>query len=348
MHGGIKMRVKLLIATVDILYAKLISDNISEFHADKIDISICSTLEGLQESLSKRKYDVVLLDAVLIEHADTGLPCLRLLLWSEADPAGILPEGLGAINKYQRISSIVSSVLERFAKESGNRNGPDSKRAKITAVWSPAGGVGKTSVAIAYALSNAIDENEVFYLNLEDFTSVPGYFDDSGKSISNVFEMLENNNGNVKMLIQGVSSRDNGLTYLCSPDNYEDMFILSGENVNELILNCSELSDELVIDLSCSFDTRTRKVFELADNVLIVTAQTSVAKTKLAQFISQNNVFESIKDKVTLVANKGAVINEPAIDSMISLPYVQANDTVELCRKLSETVSSNRKVWLQA
>ena len=358
------MRLKLFIATIDILYAKLISDNISEFHADKIDVSTCSSPAGLQENLSKWRYDVALIDPELIEYANTSFINLPLILWSETDQSDTLPDGFGKISKYQRISSIVASILEIYAKVSKSRYSPDSKHAEITAIWSPAGGVGKTSVALAYAMSKIPDGKEVFYLNLEDFTSVPGFFRENGKSISTIFEMFENRDGNVKMLIQGVVCRDQGISYLCGPENYEDMSILSSENVNDLIINCAGLSDELVIDLPNACDIRTRKAFELADKVMLVTDKTTMSKTKLAQFISQNNVYESIKEKVTLIANKGVKNNDHVIDMMVSLPFVQSEDVYEVCRVLSESLSKqdisgstpvlsengfvNRKAWLQA
>jgi len=341
------MKVKLLIATIDVLYVKLISDSISEFHADKIDVSICNAPEGLQDALTQKKFDVVLIDPTLLEYADTSSVGLPLLLWSDDDPAGIDPEGLGRINKYQRISTIVAAILEKYAKVSVSKNDPGLRKANITAVWSPVGGSGKTSVAVAYALSQAAAEKDVFYLNMEDFTSVPCYFNRTGKSISSVFEMLENQDGNVKMLIQGVSCSDNGVMYLCGPDNYEDMCILSSENINALVSTCSGLTDELVIDLSSTCDTRVKKIFELADNILLVTAQTAQSETKTAQFLSQNNVFESIKEKVTMVANKGTSVNDPEMDSIIHLPYVQSNDALEVSRILSNTESLGGRAWLR-
>lgn len=330
------MRVKMLVATTDTEYAKLVSDNISEYHADKIEVSVCSSTELLEEILSKRKYDVALLDSVMLESADMNSIHLPIFLWSENE-ATRLAADIVRINKYQRISAIVATVLERYAKVSRRRHDSDEKCAKITAVWSPAGGVGKTTVALAYALSNANDEKDVFYLNLESFSSVPGYFSDSGKSISIVFEMLDNHDGNVKMLIQGICSRENGITFLCGPDNYDDICILSDDNIKELVAACAQLTDELVIDLSCSCDSRTRQIFELADKVLIVTEQTIQAEAKLLQFTSQNDIFESIKEKATLVANKGAQIQKPFTESLIFLPVVQPGSATGICRILSET-----------
>jgi MinD-like ATPase involved in chromosome partitioning or flagellar assembly len=263
-----------------------------------------------------------------------------LLLWSEAESDGDFQKEFGRVSKYQRISLIVAAVLEQYAKLSKRSCNPNSNRAKITAVWSPVGGVGKTSVAMAYALSNIGEGKEVLYLNLEYFSSIPDYFDENGKSISNVFEMLENHEGDIKMLIQGLCRRENGITYLCGPENFDDMCILSSEDVYELITACSEISDELVIDLSCICDARTRKAFELADNVMLVAGQTTTAETKLTQFFSQSDIFESIKEKVVLVANKGAIVNTQSIESVISFPYIQSSDARNVCKILAESIVS--------
>ena len=329
------MRVKLLIATVDIVYAKLISDNISEHHKNTIDVSICSALEGLKETLSKRKYNVALIDMEMMEHIDTCSIHLPMLLWSENDDADALPSDFERINKHQRISTIVSTILERYSRVSESRHGLESEQTGITAVWSPAGGVGKTTVALAYALSNASDGKEVFYLNLENFSSVPGFLNESGKSISSVFEMLENNDGNVRMLIQGISCCDAGITYLCGPDNFDDMCILSNKNIHELITVCSEMTDELVVDLSCIYDIRARKAFDIAKKIIIVTDSSAAAEIKLAQFLSQNNVYESIKEKVVFVFNKGAEI-KPYKGAAVSFPYIQSNDAIDIYKRLSE------------
>jgi hypothetical protein len=333
-----KMKISLLIATMDALYAGLLSDNISEHHADKITVSICSSVEGLQEALFQRKYNVALFDTELMEHADIKSVHLPLLLWSETKTVGDIYNEFGRVNKYQRISSIVAAVLEQYAKLSRSSFNPNSNRAKITAVWSPVGGVGKTSVAMAYALSNTGENKGIFYLNLEHFSSIPDYFDDNGKSISTVFEMLENHEGDVKMLIQGLCCRENGITYLCSPGNFDDMCILSCENTYELVTACAEVSDELVIDLSCICDARTRKVFELADNVMLVAGQTTTAEIKLIQFISQSDIYESIKEKVTIVANKGAVINTQGIESIISFPYIHSSDAKSVVQQMKSYI----------
>ena len=330
------MRVKMLIATGDITYAGLLSGYISEHYRDTIDVSVFNGSQGLQAAVSARRYDVALFDAAYLKEVETASVHLPLLLWSEHEADDISIE-IGKVHKYRRISSIVADVLEHYAKVTGSRRASGSQNASITAVWSPAGGVGKTTVALAYASSQAHEGKDALYLDLETFSSIPAYFSSCGKSISTVFEMLESNRGDVKMLLQGIRCNESGITYLCGPDNYDDISILSKENIYELVTTCAEITEELVIDLSCACDARTRQVFELADKVLLIIDPTLHAQVKLAQFISQNNVFESIKEKITLVGNKGALISKPPADSLVCLPVVPSSDPVSVYKSLSET-----------
>jgi len=342
------MKVKLLVATTDAEYAGLISNNISEHHASVIDISVCSTLECLRDTLKKQKFDVALIDATLAAATEISSIHLPLLLWSEGeDSTDEVPQELGKVNKYQRISSIVATILERYAPVSARRHDSGLKNANITAVWSPAGGVGKTTVALAYALSkistdsmprDSLTQNkEVFYLNLENFSSIPGFLNKTGKSISTVFEMLDSPDGNIEILIQGICCRDKGIMYLNKPDNYDDMNILTGGNVRELVSSCSTLADELVIDLSCACDTRTESVFDAADRIFIITEQSALAGVKLMQFISQNGIFERIKEKIVYIANKGAVAAGLHTDTLVSLPFIKTDDTAVITGMLAES-----------
>jgi len=330
------VRIKLLIATDDADYAEHLSGSISEHHADVIDVSVCRTTERLQELLMTRRFDAALLEAAVIRGTDLGAINLPLLLWTEGEKSAIEVRELTKFKKYQRISSIVTGVLELCAKASPDVCGPDSQKARISAVWSPAGGVGKTTTALAFAAKMVLEGRKTLYLNLEPFSSVPAYFSESGRSISSVFEMLENSECNVRMLIRGLYRQDSGgIAYFCKPDNYDDMNILSAENIAALTRACAGIADELIIDMFCVCDERTRQVFQLADKVFLVTDQTPAAQTKLSQFTSQHDIFDSIREKTTLVANKGVSVDRHLTDEVVSLPYVQSTDHISVYKTLS-------------
>jgi len=327
------MKVKMLVASDDIRYSMKLSEQISKNHSDTLEVFVCSNPDMLKETISQSKVEIALIDQVFVNFIEEIEVALPLILQSEmqADEA---PGELTRIEKYGRVSTIVADILETYSKVSKKAIAGTVKAAKITAVWSPAGGVGKTTVALAAATAAAQKGKSVFYLNLETFSSIPVFFDEGRKSISSVFEMIESGEGDVKMLISGISAEEGGITYLGKPGNYDDVNILSAENIEELIISSGALTEELIIDISLPCDGRTKKVFEMAGRVLLVTDKSATAKAKVSQFITQNNVFDSIREKTTLVANEGALAEE-FTQSVNSLPQIAATSEALVYKELS-------------
>ena len=331
------MRIKLLIAVADGSYAEHLSSNLSEKHTDSFEVSVCSTAQRLRDILAAQKFEAALLDASLIKDIDLRPIHLPLLLWAEEEQFSDTAGDHKLIRKYQRISSIADEILESYAKISSDSSGPVLEKARVIVFWSPSGGVGTTTSALSYAARKVSDGKQVLYLNLESFSSTPLFFPESGKSISAAFEMLDNHEGNLKMLLRGIRRQDNGsgISYFCHPENFDDMNILSVEDAAVLITACSGITEELVVDLSCICNMRTWRIFELADRIFIVVNDTQSSQIKLSQFIAQHNVFERIRAKTAIVANKGAHINHPLIDIAISLPPVLVDCESELFKTLS-------------
>ena len=331
------MRIKLAIATIEADYSEHLSRYISQHYSDLIDVSVCFTSDSLADTLAKHKFDIALLDKELISEADLSSIAFPVILVGDAEPDTESATELQAIRKYQRASIIVADVLESFAKASKYSRSLVSEKANITAIWSPSGGVGKTTVALSYAMKKAAEGRQALYLNLESFSSVPAYFYESGRSISTVFEMFESGEGDIKMMIRGICQQDKetGVTYFCRPENFDDIYALTAENIADLAAACAGVTEELVIDLSCDCDLKAKKVFALADKVMIVTDQSATSEVKLLQFISQNNVFENIKEKLTLIANKGAAAEKGYCSEIFYLPLVSTSDPMLVCKTLS-------------
>jgi MinD-like ATPase involved in chromosome partitioning or flagellar assembly len=331
------MKIQLLIATSDKDYAEHLSGTLSEKYAETYEVTVCSALERLESLLSARTFDVALFGA---EFAPTGeLPKIRLplLLWDGMESGGHSVQGIERIHKYQRISRISSEILESCANIATGMSefgGFGNGKANITAVWSPAGGVGKTTVALAYAAQKAADGGKATYLDLECFSSAHVYFPESGKSISTVFEKL---NSNAALLLKAIAQKDagSGITYFAPPNNYDDMNELTEEDIETLVVAVSADSDELVVDLPSACDERCRKIFEKANAVFIVTDGSKTATLKLQQFATQHNLFERIRAKTVLVANRGAKAGDARFGRNVSLPPVSASDPVSVYKTLS-------------
>ena len=335
------MKIKLLVASSDNGYAEDLTKTLSEKHSDIFETSVCTTRKLFYDTLERQKFDTALIEPHFIsEKPDLTSILLPLLLWSDCEPLTDSDSAtpLKKISKYQRISSLTSEVIEHYSGVSPVGCEISTKKTQIAAFWSPAGGVGTTTASLAYAASQVSDSRQVLYLNLESFASTPVYFAEGGKSISAAFEMLENNNGNVSMLIRGLRKHDvsSGVAYFLHPDNYDDMNILSAEDAAEMISACCAIADQLVIDISCICNRRTWQIFALADKIFIVTDRSKTAQQKLSQFTSQHNVFQRIKTKTTFIANKDATIRGFPAESIISLPFITTADESEVYKPLSE------------
>jgi MinD-like ATPase involved in chromosome partitioning or flagellar assembly len=333
------MKTNLLICTADTAYAEHLSRHLSERHADAFEVCVCLESGSLHDTIKSQTFDAALIDPGLSVGADLRPVRVPLLIWSEESDDAEASGEYKRVRKYQRISSIVAEILTSCAEMLSDARVEDLEKARVTVVWSPAGGVGKTTVALAYAAKKVADGKETLYLDMEHFSSVPVYFHEAGTSISSVFEMLENGSGNIQMLIRAIRKQDNGdgIAYISRPDNYDDMNILSAEDAATLLRACCGVAEEVVVDMPCVCDARTRKLFEIADKIFLVTDATAAARTKVSQFVTQHNVYGGIKAKLAVVANRGATVSDTPTPSpeIVALPHVASYNAQAVYRSLA-------------
>ena len=335
------MKIKLLIATDDSDYGEHLSNFLSERQSTAFDVNFCSSIEHFQNIIVSNKFDAALMEPIFAAQTDLSNISLPLILWSHDEKDTDVPDNFTKVHKYQRISSLTEDVLESYAKASNGSFAPFGTHAKVTACWSPKGGAGTSSVALAYCAEKARTGKDVLYLSLESFSSIPVFFADSGKSISTIFDVLEKKEGDISILINGLRRKDDksSISYFCSPKNYDDVNILSIDDIQTLISACCAVTDELVIDMSCICNKRVWQVFQQADNVFLVTDNCMSAMRKLNQFVAQHNIFQQIKPKITLVANKNSPTPELFANSAISLPYINSDDCTAVYMALSDYIS---------
>ena len=328
------MKIRLLIASSDGTYANHLSRVLAEKHAEVFEVSICSSEERMQEVLSNHRFDAALLERQFLDCADLREVRLPLELWDDASAFRAEAGKYPPIRKYQRISSIIRDVLAQYAAISSNKEVFGNSQAHITAVWSPAGGSGKTTTALAYAAQKVAGGRKTVYLDLQCFSCSSVYFQQSGKSISSLFEKLDSN---IELLLQSVRQQDSdsGIYYFCQPENYDDINILTTADVMDLIDGCARGSDELVIDLSSICDEKTCEILKMADTVFVVLDASRTDKAKWEQFRTQDDVYERIRSKTVLVANRGAQADNAADAATICLPYVQSANPVVVYKTLS-------------
>lgn len=325
------MRIQLLIVDGDQDYAEHLSRILMEKYADVFEVSTCSGVSQAADLLAHRGYDAALLSPSLAAEIDLSGIKLPLLLWDGASSGRM--EGLDGVRKYQRISSIAGEVLERCAEIPSITPG-SGRSAHITVAWSPAGGVGKTTAALAYAAQRVSSGKRTVYLDLEPFSSVPAYFPETGKSISTVFEKLDER---AELALEGIRQEDagSGISFFQRPDNYEDISLLAEEDVVRLANAAAADTDELVIDLGAGFDRKTAALLELADTILLIVDGSRLCRTKWEEFRTQHELYDRFREKTVLTANRGSRYDAALAASLVSLPLVKSEDPVVVYKTLS-------------
>lgn len=328
------MKIQLLIATSDQEYADALYTVLAKRQADIFELGLCSNPAKLEDMLLRRTYDICLLEPE--EGAHYQLERVRLPLILQGSHTKVPEElgGLPRIKKYQRISALVSEVLDCYAEAAKSSELLGQTQAKITAVWSPVGGVGKTSVALAYATRAAMNGQRAAYLNLENFCSLGAFLKDEGKSISSVLERIDQN-PSVQMRSIRQQDAATGVFYYGAPENYDDINIL-GKTELVILLNAAASGvDELIVDLPSFCDERIECTFERANQVFLVTDLSVTAQRKLNIFMAQNSTYDDIRHKAVFVCNKGACGVPEGAERCVSLPHVQSADPAQVFKTLS-------------
>ena len=330
----ITMKIQLLLAVKDTGYAEHLSRILTEKYADIFEVIICSRPERLPELTSTRKFDVGLLSPEMAACARLESFRFPLLLWDGLGTLDKQSEGMKKLRCYQRISTLVGEILSAYAEISPARGYTGAVYARTTAVWSPIGGCGKTTAALAYAAQKVSEGNRTVYLDLQAFFDGTVYFQQTGKSISTILGKLDKDVG---LMLQGIRQQDNdsGIWYFCRPDNYDDISILTPAEVLRLIEGCAEGADEVVVDLSSTYNETVRKILESVDEVLLVVDASQTGRAKWEQFQRQHDLFEKIRGKMLLAANRGARPEPSQTVKQVVLPYVHSEDPVVVYKTLS-------------
>ena len=328
------MKIQLLLAVKDTGYAEHLSRILTEKYADIFEVIICSRPERLPELTSTRKFDVGLLSPEMAACARLESFRFPLLLWDGLGTLDKQSEGMKRLRCYQRISTLVGEILSAYAEISPARGYTGAVYARTTAVWSPIGGCGKTTAALAYAAQKVSEGNRTVYLDLQAFFDGTVYFQQTGKSISTILGKLDKDVG---LMLQGIRQQDNdsGIWYFCRPDNYDDISILTPAEVLRLIEGCAEGADEVVVDLSSTYNETVRKILESVDEVLLVVDASQTGRAKWEQFQRQHDLFEKIRGKMLLAANRGARPEPSQTVKQVVLPYVHSEDPVVVYKTLS-------------
>lgn len=301
------MLIKMAIADENTEYIERLMNGLEKHN--ELTIAVYTEKRSLENALATKKIDILLFSPELY-NGQISLPKSTLAVLMADDETDI-PEScrnFAAIRKYQRISSIYSRLLEMYADVCSNVVVGGGRYTKKVVVYSPIGGVGKTTVALAAATRLAMQGQSVLYLNFEDIASEACYLPqtDSDKGMSELLATLGTDT-NMALKLQGLThEKIPKLYYMNHFTSPNDSYEMRADELEELLNKIANtgLYDYLVIDTETSLADKKRTLFEQADKIVIVNKQDMLAEEKMKCFMRQTHILNEYADRMVVVMNQ--------------------------------------------
>lgn len=300
------MILKIAIADANTDYVERILSVLEGY--DNLNLSVYTDRVSLEQALASRQFDVLLFDPSVFDgQIEVKKSMLTLMLLDEDKRVPETYQGLKKIHKYQRISKIYQQILELYSEICGDLgNVAGQKGVTMVAFYSPVGGSGKTTLALAAATKLAMLGHRCFYLNMEDIASEDCYLPQNAqRGISEVAACL-GENINFTLKIQSLLQvKGENLYYLNHFESPNDIYEMSQTEVTELLeqLEKTGLFDVIVLDMGVAADSKMLGIFEMVQKIVLVEKEDAMALRKLNCFLNQAHIMNEYKSKMFRVLN---------------------------------------------
>ena len=299
------MNISLAIADTNRRYVEKLSEVLQQYH--DLTISLFTNAEKLQAALDQTRFDVLLFDPdISPERLSISGVKLAVCLYSDGcGNMGLYPD-CAKILKYQRISNIYKNMLREYADKAGEYADFGNRTStKLIGVYSPAGGSGKTTVALAIASRLKSMGNAVLFVNTEQLESASFVNTHDEDGLAMLVEDAENENVNFKVKLTAISKHGmDDMEYVEGFTRLVDYAAMTGEDIGNVFRRMKRESDYryVIIDMDSNLDAVNKTIFELADQVVIVEKPGELPVRKMELFAQQVLVQEQ-KNKLVRILN---------------------------------------------
>lgn len=302
-RGESLMTKNIVIADVNNEYVERLVSFIQKKYGDTYKIQIINEKSQLRTYIQKNKCEILLFAPELydanIYFKNVKLPVVLL----EDDEMIDLPDKLRwSINKYTRITKMIAYLEEEYEEVEKNRP-------IIYGMYSPAGGVGRSTIAVAAALTYAKAGKKVLYVNLEDIDGTGMFFEE--EPVEPGFLEGYRPQDSYDTLIAEHIKQDVGTNVMYferESIGVESNIITQLPIILERVID-NNIANIIVVDFSCDDKQINDQVLEVVDYLAVIGNTHMHAVYKLKKWLEMTHIQEKIKEKLKLVINQGKEMN---------------------------------------
>ncbi len=308
-------RLRLVIADTDKDYLLSLEKYLVLKYPQRFDIFLFSSVEKLSDFLMNAEQKEIMLISSKMYNSTLKLKSVDtvvILLENEDEP---LIKGFERIKKFQHTDKLVTDIFRIYSSRTTNTCFVSGgKNTRIICVYSPAGGTGKTSIAVGCSILCAGLGFKTFYLNAENVPSTKLYFHgDTAQSFSNAIFHIKGRDKNLGIKLEGAKTfdQDHGVYFFAEPENILEIDELTTPDIECLVkqIKTSKIYDVVFIDMSCGLNPRNVALLSCADVIVNVIdgCETSAGKMRslmigIDALEKRNNI--KIQEKMITAINK--------------------------------------------
>jgi pilus assembly protein CpaE len=227
----------------------------------------------------------------------------------------------------------VTSMATAGASTNGTRSGDPTEPGSVVAVFSPKGGVGRTTVAVnlAVAAATELGKKVVIMDGSVQFGDVGVLLNlnPKSKSIADLIPELEA--GELDSIDTFLINHTAGIRVLLAPPSPETAEMITASGVKKVLERLRADHDLVVVDCTSYFNDTTLAILDAADVILTMLSLeiTSIKNMRLFLEVAEQLGYE--KGKVRLVLNRA--------DSALGIRVADVEHSIG--RKVDETVVSD-------
>jgi len=338
-------------------------DHLSKLLGFEADVEVVGAASGGQEAVdmaTRLQPDVVLMDINMpemdgitaTERLAAAVPTAAVVMMSVQGEADYLRRSMLAgarefLVKPFSSDELTASIRQVWAREreklsrivpvmTGHNDGADGdgELGTVVAVFSPKGGVGRTTIAVNLAVAAAAHGKRVALVDASFQFGDVGVLlnlNPRNKSIADLAGELQAGDGDAESLQSFMVGHSSGVKVLLAPPTPEQAELVGPQEVKRVLTRLRPEHDVIVVDCPSSFNEPTLAVLDEADLVLtILTLEiTSVKNMRLFLEVSEQLGYEP--DKIRLVLNRA--------DSTLGIRVTDVEHSIG--RKVDHTIVSD-------
>lgn len=321
-------KINIVIADSDELYLNHLTNYLIE-HINTFDVCSFTTKESLIRYIGDKsnKVDIIAFTEDLMDGTISIANAPVKILLSDGSFSDI--EDFEKVNKYQKAEKFVNDILMIYAEKTGRVEAVSTgdKETKLVGFFSPVGGCGKTTLALATACALGVQGKRVFYLNAERLNSTHNVLNEAPEgSLSDLYLSVKTKGANIGLRIIANKYNDvnANISYINPAESSLEINELTMSEFEKMLKEFEQLGefDVVIVDFDSEFSKDKIELLSCMDKIIIPFTSENISMSKTGLLIKELGMYDELKDisdKAIFVLNKS---------NMQSVAAVQTNEII--------------------